>query len=445
MIENKPIEKQFLKFAVPSMLAMLLNGFYTMVDGFFIGRAVGDTGLAGIGIAWPITAVLLALGVGIGTGGAVLTSIRRGEGDHQGAGQSQVNTFFLLAVTSLLTTAVLIFAYPSILRWMGAQGDVYTAAAEYTHYIAWGGSLQILASGVTPLIRNNHRTVQAMLIMCSGLVTNIVLDAWFLMELDMGLGGAALATILAQGVTLVLCIFSLTAEKEYRITAACCKLRKFDLRRILVIGLSPFGLSLMPSLISLFNNWQCLAYGGDNAVAAYCVSNYLIGALMLLLQGVGDGIQPLISFCVGGGLNTSRRVILRKGASLVLGMSAAFFLLSFPLRFLLPPMFGTSPETGEIIHRALPLLGIAFPFMGIVKFYTSSFYASGRTVESMVLVYADPVLLTPVFLLLLPRLWQLDGVWLALPAAQIVLTVLLGWLLYRHRKDVSPSEREGRV
>lgn len=437
-MSGKPIESQFFKFVFPSMLSMLLNGFYTMVDGFFIGQAVGDVGLAGIGLAWPIAAVLLALGVGIGTGGSVLISIRRGEKNEQKSGEAQFNTFLILVITSILTTAVFFFSYPVLLRWMGAEGEVLTAAEEYMRIVALGGSMQIFATGLTPILRNNHRTVQAMAIMCVGLVVNIVLDAWFLMGLEMGLGGAALATVIAQGTTVILCIISLICEKEHRLRLSHCRMDFRVIRRILIVGISPFGLSLMPSLISLFNNWQCLAYGGDNAVAAYCVINYFISTALLLMQGIGDGIQPLISFCRGGKLYSSMRILLRRGIIAVLGLSVLFILVSFPLQKFLPIMFGTSEATGDLIGRALLLQCAAFPFMGIVRLYTSYFYASGKTAESSILIYIDPILTTPVFLLLLPLAFRLDGVWLTLPAAQTVLALIL---LFMARKDAREYRR----
>ena len=435
---GKPIESQFFKFVFPSMLSMLLNGFYTMVDGFFIGQAVGDVGLAGIGLAWPIAAVLLALGVGIGTGGSVLISIGRGEKDEQKSGEAQFNTLLLLFITGILTTVVLLLTYPTLLRWLGAKDEVLIAAEEYMRVVALGGSMQIFATGLTPILRNNHRTVQAMLIMCGGLVINIVLDAWFLIGLDMGLAGAALATVVAQASTVILCALSLLREKEHRLRLAHCRPRFGSIRRILIVGISPFGLSLMPSLISLFNNWQCLAYGGDNAVAAYCVINYFISTALLLMQGIGDGIQPLISFCKGARLYSSMRILLRRGILAVLCLSGLFVLAAFPLQSFLPIMFGTSEATGVLIGRALLLQCAAFPFMGLVRLYTSYFYASGKPLQSSLLIYIDPIIVTPVFLLSLPLAFQLDGVWLTLPAAQIVLALIL---LFMALKDARQARR----
>ena len=121
-MKQKPIEKQFFKFVLPSMLTMFLNVLYTFVDGYFVGNAVGDVGLAGIGLVWPVTAVLLALGMGIGVGGSVLMSTWRGAGDHQKADRARGNTILLLAAVAIGMTVLLLFFHPALVQGLGAKG-----------------------------------------------------------------------------------------------------------------------------------------------------------------------------------------------------------------------------------------------------------------------------------------------------------------------------------
>lgn len=255
-MDRKPIEKQFLKYVVPSMFTMLLSGFYTIVDGFFIGRAIGDVGLAAINIAWPITAVLLAMGTGIGTGGSVIMSTRRGEGDYPSACKAKGNTIVLLVMASALLTVFFLFLHEPILCVLGAEGAVHTAASEYVMIIIAGSTLQIFGTGLTPLLRNSRKTIAAMVIMVTGLLTNIFLDWYFIMPLQMGMSGAALATITAQGIVAVLSLIVLIREKDRRLhfKPQHFKLEKKLCGKILRTGVSPFGLSLSPSIILIFNN-----------------------------------------------------------------------------------------------------------------------------------------------------------------------------------------------
>ena len=185
------------------------------------------------------------------------------------------------------------------------------------------------------------------------------------------------------------------------------------------IGISPFGLSLMPSLITVFNNWQCLHYGGDLAVSAYAVINYFLASVLLLQEGIGEGMQPIVSYCNGAGRYRAMRQVRNKGLLMVLVFSAAFLLLSVPARTFLPVFFGVSGETAEIIRTALPILCAAFPMMGLGKLFISYFYACGETLFSTLLVYSDPLLFTPVCILVLPGIFGLQGVWMALPLSLI--------------------------
>lgn len=421
----QPIEKNFRRFVLPSMFTMLLSGLYAIVDGFFIGHAVGDVGLAAIGLVWPVTAVLLALGTGVGAAGSVLVSAARGAEDAAQENRARGNTVLLLILFGVGTTLLLVPTCAFWVRLLGARGAVYDAAMDYLRIIAVGGSMQIFGVGLTPLIRSEGKTVHAMCIMGGGLVSNIVLDWLFTMVLPWGLAGAALATVAAQGLTAVAALLFLRS-----------RLHRADFRpagrlagRLLVTAVAPFGLSLMPNLVTVFNNYRCIDYGGDTAVAAYSVANYFIAAAILLLSGVGEGVQPLVSYAYGAGDARGLAALRRRALAAALCCGVLFGLVTLPARTLLPRLFATSDSVAALLETAMPIFGLAFPLLGIAKVFISYFYASGRGGRSSLLVYLDPLLFTPAALLLLPRLWRLTGVWAALPAAQLCVVLLLTLLL----------------
>ena len=430
-MKAQAVDKKFFKFVLPSMFTMFLSGLYTIVDGFFVGHAVGDVGLAGIGLVWPITAVLIALGMGIGVGGSVLMSTARGAGCDENANAARANTLMLLVAAS----ALLVYA-------LGARGEVYDAAMAYIRIISIGGSMQILASGLIPMIRNSHKTIQAMVIMSTGLVCNIILDACLTMVVPMGLAGAALATIIAQSLTVAGSLICLFRDREHPVRRRHFRLQKRMMAKMLRIGVSPFGLSLMPSVITVYNNLQCLAYGGDLAVSAYAVINYFIGSVLLLLEGVGEGMQPLISYASGAGDYAAMRRLKNRGLMTVLVFSALFLIACVPAVDLMPGFFGTSAGTAAVIRSALPILGLAFPMMGLGKLFTSYFYACGETLYSTLLVYLDPVLFTPLCIFILPRLFGLKGVWMALPGAQALIMAVLVVLWGLHKSTLRSKEAE---
>lgn len=436
MNQHKSIHRQFYKFVLPAMLTMLLSSFYTIVDGFFIGQATQDIGLAAIGLIWPIAALLIALGAGIGTGGAVLMSAAMGEKDPVKAQKYKGITVSLLILVSIVMTAALVYFAPWLVRFLGAEGAVYDAAMEYIIIIAWGGSMQIMATGLTPLIRNCGKSIHAMVIMCVGLVVNIVLDAYFTMVIPWGLAGAAIATTLAQAITVILSLICLQMDSLGKIHFIDMKWDKNKISSILIIGISPFGLSLMPSFITIFNNWQCLAYGQEVALTAYSVMNYFIACVLMLLTGIGEGIQPLISYYHGAKEEATLQQLKKLAWHFSFIIATVFFVFSLFIGHGLATLFNTSVETALLVQRALPILCSSFWFIGLSKLYSSYFYARKHTLYSNLLVYLDPMIFTPLCLFALPLVFGLNGVWFSLTVAQAIVCVLLVILIkLNHRRN----------
>ncbi|WP_066646724.1 MATE family efflux transporter [Christensenella timonensis] len=434
-----PNEKQFWKYILPSMLTMFLCGFYAIVDGFFVGQAVGDLGLAAINIAWPIASFLLAAGTGIGVGGSVVMSTRYGKNDISGSQRAFGNTFFMLLAASALMTVLFSLLYIPILHLLGARGELLSAAGEYAQIVAAGSVFQILGTGIAPLLRNKGKTIAAMAAMVSGLVTNIILDALFVMALGLGIRGAALATVIAQALVALVGFILLYHKKENRIPLRMLKPEKGTVSRLLKIGLSPFGMTFAPSIVIILANLQCLAYGGTVAVAAYSVLMYVVTSAQGLLQGVGDGVQPLLSYFNGAKNQKAMQNVFRKALATVLVLGVALAAAALFFRTQIPVLFGASPEASVLVEAALFFSAFAFPFIGFSKLSSSYFYAIADVRTSALVIYLDPAVLTPLFLFTLPLFLGITGIWLLLPCTQASLTVIL-LLIYRRqaaRQDAS--------
>ena len=192
------MQNKFWRYVLPSMASQMLTGFFIIVDGFFIGQRMGDVGLAAVNILWPIAAVIQATGLGLGSGGSVLLASALGAQDEARAMRARGNALLCLGLASVLLTATLWFSYPALLRWLGAEGDLYAPAEEYVQVIILCCAAQVLNSGVNPLLRSAGRTFLAMAGMVMGLLCNIFLDWLFIMPFSWGMRGAALATVLAQ-------------------------------------------------------------------------------------------------------------------------------------------------------------------------------------------------------------------------------------------------------
>lgn len=415
--------KTFLKYVIPSVLSFALSGVYAIVDGFFVGHSIGDAGLSAINIAYPVSAFLQAAGTGIGMGGAVCYSISRAEKKEKRSKEFLSATLWLLILMSVLLTVFAFLLNRPILQLLGAEGSLLSLGMEYNAVIALGAGLQILSTGLVPFIRNHGGPLYAMISMVAGFITNIILDYLFVWVQGRGMTGAALATILGQGVTLLFSLVYFFREKLFSL--------RISLRRVLSltapvikVGLSPFGLTMTPNISLIIINWFCVIYGGEQAVAVYACIAYIICIVYLIFQGVGDGSQPVISRYYGedqpGRLRSIRR--LAYGFAILLALISCVIL--FAARDLIGVLFGSSHEVNLEITRIMPVFLVSVPFVAVTRVTTASFYATEESVLSYILTYIEPVLMLVLMLILPPLFGGQIMVWWSTVIARIIAAAL---------------------
>lgn len=432
-MEHRADAKTFFRYVLPAMASQLLMGCFIIVDGFFIGRCLGDAGLAAINLLWPISAVILASGLGIGTGGGVLTAAALGAKDAERAARARGNTLIGLAAATAVLTAVLWLAFPPLLRLFGATGELYAPAADYCRVAVSLCGMQIFNTGLNPLLRAHGLTVQAMAAAVAGLFGNIFLDWLFIFRFSWGMAGAAAATVAAQALSAALAAAFLARQRVVPFSRREFLPSAHTLLRVVRVGIAPFGLSISASVLIMFHNWQALAWGGASAVAAYAVVSYALGAAQPLLTGAAEGAQPLLSFFRGAGDRAAERAVLRMARRTAVFTGAVLCALMIVSRDALPRAFGASEEAAALCAAALTLEALSLPPWGVVHLYASYYYAVTEVRLANMLIYAEPLVLTPAFLYLLPLFWQLNGVWAALCAAECVLLILI-FLAERRRK-----------
>lgn len=415
----------FFRYVLPAMASQLLMGFFIIVDGFFIGRCLGDTGLAAINLLWPISAVILATGLGIGTGGSVLFSAAHGAQDEARARTARTAALVLLAAATVVLACTLWAAYPFLLRAFGATGELYEPAAAYCRIAISLCGMQIFNGGLNPLLRAHGCTVQAMAATVAGLFCNIFLDWLFIMRLDWGMAGAAEATVAAQFLSAAMAAFFLFRQRVLPFRSGRPHISARTFVQILRIGVSPFGLSMSASILIMFHNWQSMAWGGASGVAAYAVVSYALGAAQPLLTGVAEGVQPLMSFFRGSGDRGAEQKLLRMARRTVLIVSVVLFAGMTAARGILPAAFGASEHVADLCRSALFLSALSLIPWGIVHLYASYYYAVTEVRLANLLIYGEPLVLTPALLFLLPVFWQLDGVWAALGTAECLLVLFI--------------------
>lgn len=415
--------QQFWKNVLPSMAAFAFSGLYTIVDGFFIGQNIGDSGLAAINVAYPITALIQAIGTGLGMAGAIWIAISAGERDEEGRGHYLGNTLSLLLLASLAVMAALSAAYLPLLGMFGAEGEIFRYAAAYLKVIILGTAFQLCSVGLMPIIRNYNGALVAMAAMIAGFVTNIALDWYFTSVLKQGTAGAAWATIIGQGVALLPCLVFMAAKRE-QFRGAKFKLRLRYLKKICLTAVSPFGAAISPMLILIIINKAAFVYGGAVQVACYAVVSYVISVSYLLLQGIGDGVQPLIGKSYGAN-NVGQLSWLRKMAFFLSGGTAAFCVLALLLtRGVIPSFFGASAETAVMYRGVLPYFLCGLPVLAVSKVAVSYFYATDQGKIAYLLIYSEPIITAVTAGFLFSALWGINGVWAAVPVTQCLLAAL---------------------
>lgn len=421
--------KTFFRYVMPSVLSFALSGVYTIVDGFFVGNSIGDLGLSAINIAYPIVAVIQALGTGIGMGGAICYSIKRAEGREDEAREFTAGALWLMFALGLLLTGLVSFLNDSLLRLLGARGPLLAMGEEYIAVIALGAVLQVVGTGAVPFIRNHGGSFYAMVSMVAGFVTNILLDHMFVWEFGLGVCGAAWATVIGQGVTMLIALIWLIGKKQFTLALPVSKIGAVSVA-VIKVGIAPFGLAMSPNISLIIINRFSVFYGGEPAIATYACIAYVICIVYLILQGVGDGSQPLISRCYGEKDRAGLRSVRRLAYETALALSVIGCIVMYVTRESLGMLFGASREVNMEIAKIMPIFLVSVPFVAILRITTASFYATQRALFSYILTFIEPLFMLVLMLLLPPLLGGQIMIWWSTVFARI-LSALLALALQR--------------
>ena len=429
--------REFSAAVLPAVAAFALSGIYCIADGFFVGRSIGDQGLSAINIAYPVVSLIQSCGTGIGMGGAVLWELKRACGEKDEARRYLQTGVWMLVIASALLTCGLFPVIDPMLRLLGAEGTVLEMGRAYLRVIIPGALFQVLATGLVPVIRNDGGAVTAMVVMILGFVTNIVLDDLMIWVWKLGTTGAAAATVLGQ---LVTAVGALLYVLRHRLPVWGQGISAGKALGILKVAVAPFGLTLCPMLSLMLINRACMQSGGASAVACYACIAYAVTIVQLLMEGVGDGSQPLMSRSFGEGRPDRLKSVRRMAYTAALLLALLSDGLLFALRDKIGPLFGASGSVAAAVAEVMPVFLLGMGFYGISRVATSGFYATGRNLPAYLCVYAEPTLLL-ILLWILPGQLGQAGVWWSVVLSQI-LTAVLALFLQLRTKGFPPMEKD---
>ncbi len=418
-------------------MSFALSGVYAIVDGFFVGNSLGDVGISAVNIAYPIVAFIQAVGTGIGMGGAIYYSINKAEKKEKEARMFTAGANWLMIAFSVILTVGVLCWYNPLLRLLGASGKMLSLAEEYIVVVTFGTILQVFGTGLVPLIRNLGGSFYAMIAMMAGFISNIILDYLFVWVWEQGVAGAAIATVIGQGVTMLIALVYIIQKKQFILKIPFSKMGRVVMS-VLKIGIAPFGLAMSPNISLIIINRFSASYGGESAIAVYACIAYMICIIYLIFQGVGDGSQPLISRCYGEGDFARLKNIRRLAYAFAMLLAVIGCVVMYLTRGSLGLLFGTSNDVNVEVAKIIPIFLISVPFVAVTRVTTASFYASEKSALSYLLTFIEPVLMLLLMLLLPPLFGGQVMIWWSTVIARI-LSAILALLLKSHvdRHDLS--------
>ena len=414
--------RNIVSMAVPMTVAQLINILYNVVDRMYLGRLPGHLALTGLGLCLPIISILMGFANLCGMGGSPLCSICRGRGENEEAEKIMGNSFALLILFgSALTVLCLIFRRP-ILYLFGASDVTFPYANDYLTIYILGTLFVMISLGMNPFINAQGFSRMGMMTVAVGAVINIVLDPIFIFLLDMGVQGAALATVISQACSAVWVLKFLTGKRALlKLRLSALRLQAARVKRILSLGTSGFAMSMTNSLAQVLCNASLEAYGGDLYVGVMTVINSIREIITMPVQGITNGCQPVLGYNYGAGQYERVRQGIRFTTMLTVGYSIAIWAVVM----LLPgPLIRIFNNEADLIAAGIPAFRIYFAtffFMAFQFIGQSTFVGLGRSKSAVFFSLLRKAFIVAPLTLILPLVgFGADGVFLAEPISNVL-------------------------
>lgn len=434
------VAKTITKLAIPMILAMLVNALYSVVDRIYIGHLpeVGQLALTGIGLCYPITMSVTAFSFLIGSGGGPLTSILRGSKDQEGAEKVLGNSVTMLVLLGIIIPVICLFVKKPVLYLFGASDATYPYANEYITIYLIGSVFVMLTLGLNPFINAQGFTKVGMMTVLIGAVLNIILDPVFIFLFDMGVTGAALATVLSQAVSAFWVMKFIMGKKSLiRLKKEYLRLESAVVKRVTGLGFSTFIMNITEAAISAVFNASLSRFGGDIYVTVMTVATSINALVFMPMSGFAQGAQPVTGYNYGakeyGRVKQCFRFLL--GFCIVYSVAAWGILMAFP--GVLIKVFNSDPV---LIETAIPMLRVFYCMYFIMALQMApqnTFVAMGDAKKSAFFaLFRKCVLLIPL-ILILPRVgFGITGVFAAEPLADTIsaITCFTTFMLTAYRK-----------
>ena len=438
----QPVNRLLSQFAIPSIISMLVGSLYNIVDQFFIGQRVGELGNAATNIAFPLSTSCLALALLIGIGGSSAFNLAMGSGHEKRAVNIMGNAVVLLAGSGLVLSIITLLFLKPFLLFFGSPKAVLPYAMEYTKITAFGFPFLLLSTGGGHLIRADGRPRITMLCNLVGAVLNTILDALFVFGLNLGMSGAALATIIGQIVSGALAIWYLMHGKTVTIRRENLRVKWENVTRIASLGMAPCSNQVAMMVVQSIMNQSLKHYGshsiyGENIpIACAGIITKVNMIFMSFVIGLSQGLQPIASFNYGAGKKGRVKEAYIKAISIgaVLAVIAFFMFQFFPRQII--SIFGDGSELYYQFAIRYFHVFLFFTFVNFMQPITSNFFtAIGKPKVGSFLALTRQILFLLPLILLFPLFLGIDGIMYAGPVADCLAAVVCFIMVYRELRN----------
>lgn len=425
------------RYSIPAIIAMMVTSLYNVVDRAFIGsmEGIGSIAIAGLGVTMPVFTLIIAFGMLISVGASTRLSIKLGERNKEEAEKILGNALTLSIIISLIITVLGLVFLEEILFILGASKDSISYAKDYMSVILVGSIFNLVAFSLNNAIRAEGNPKLAARTMIVGCVLNLILDPIFIFVFDLGIKGAAIATVLCQ---VVVCIwvtkYFIRGKSNLKLKKCNLKLDKDIVKNVFAIGMTPFAMEVAISITHMFTNNSLKAYGGDLAIGAMTALTSILLMFMMPVFGLNQGMQTIISYNYGAKQyeRAKKTLILSIIVSIVI-LSFGFLVVQvFPEVFV--GIFNKDSDLMEIAVRGININLITLPIMGISIVGPVYFQCISKVKHSMFLTLLRQFILFIPLIIVLPIQFNLDGVWLAQPIADFIAMIIVLLFLKREFK-----------
>lgn len=428
---SERISKLLMRYSIPAIIAMTAASLYNMVDSIFIGQGVGPLAISGLAVTFPLMNLSAAFGAMIGVGASTLLSVKLGQKDYQTAQNILGNVITLNLIVGIAFGVIMFIFLNPILYFFGASDATIGYASDYMSIIVAGSVVTYMYLGLNALLRSSGHPKKAMYSTIATVIINIILDPLFIYTFDMGIAGAAIATILAQILTLIwqFGIFA-NSNEIIHLRKGIYRLKKKIVLNSLEIGLSPFLMNLCACFVVILLNKGLQTHGGDLAIGAFGIVNRITFFFVMTIIGLNQGMQPIAGYNFGARQYERVLKVLKYtiyGATII---STTGFLVGEFIPELAVRAFTSDEDLIELSVYAMKLVVMFFPVIGFQIVTTSFFQSIGMAKKSIFLSLTRQLLFLIPLLLILPLFYGQKGVWLSLPISDLLASLVAAGMLF---------------